>query len=472
MKIDHILDQKIQQYFDEHREEIIQQIFRLVRIKSVTQFSAPPHPYGDGCAQVLDEAIAMARELGFVTENYDYYAATATQGDGANAIGLGVHLDVVPEGEGWEICPPYEPTEHNGYLVGRGVADDKGPAVLSFHVAKCIRELGLPMKHGIKIVMGCNEEKGSNCVGHYVSHAKDLPVFSLVPDSTFPVTNGEKGMVFLTIRTPVLEGNLVDAGGGTAGNCVPDSAFAVLSGYTVEQIPCLGKGISVAPDEQGVRITAAGVSAHAAEPEKGVHAIGRLFSALAAHNLVTGSHQMLCDVIPKICSCCHGEVFSVPLEDAPSGKLTHVLGILRKKDGQFYMECSMRYPVTAVGASMEEPIYQAVAALGCEVAFYKNVKPGYVPADDPAIQALMQVYHRICDDGSQPAISSGGTYARVLPRAVAYGCAFPGRVSPFGSHRGGMHQPDECIAVDDLLLAGRILTEAVLMLDDNIDLSD
>lgn len=48
MKIDHILDQKIQQYFDEHREEIIQQIFRLVRIKSVTQFSAPPRPTPTG----------------------------------------------------------------------------------------------------------------------------------------------------------------------------------------------------------------------------------------------------------------------------------------------------------------------------------------------------------------------------------------------------------------------------------------
>lgn len=470
MKITQELDRRITDYFTSHQSEIIETIFRLVRLKSVTEFRKPPHPYGEDCARVLEEAIQIADELGFQTQNFDYHAATADFGDPDHAIGLGVHLDVVPEGEGWQICPPYAPVVHEGYLVGRGVADDKGPAVLSLYVAKCIQALELPMRHGIKVIMGCNEEKGSNCVGYYVEHAKNPPVFSIVPDSTFPVTNGEKGMVFLTLKTGVLEGNIVEAGGGTVSNTVADSAYVILSGVTADRLPPMGDRLRAEDVEAGVRVTATGVSAHAAEPERGVDAIGLLFRYLRDHALVAGTQRAAVDAIMRICGDCNGEAFGVPLEDAPSGKLTHVLGVLRLEEGRFVLECNMRYPVTVSDPGpMETAIRAAAAEMGCEVAFYKNVKPGYVPAETQAVQTLMAVYHRVCDDNSLPAISGGGTYARVLPNAVAYGCAFPGQKSPFGDERGGMHQPDECVSVEHLLKAGRILTQAVLALDDILD---
>ena len=45
------------------------------------------------------------------------------------------HLDVVPEGNGWD-SNPFDLVERDGYVIGRGTADDKGPAVLTLYAAK------------------------------------------------------------------------------------------------------------------------------------------------------------------------------------------------------------------------------------------------------------------------------------------------------------------------------------------------
>jgi putative selenium metabolism hydrolase len=48
------------------------------------------------------------------------------RGNGALKILYDAHMDVVEPGENWKT-PPYEPTEKDGYLIGRGAVDDKGP---------------------------------------------------------------------------------------------------------------------------------------------------------------------------------------------------------------------------------------------------------------------------------------------------------------------------------------------------------
>lgn len=47
---------------------------------------------------------------------------------GEELIGILAHLDTVPAGEGWS-CSPFAGTLADGQLYGRGVEDDKGPAI-------------------------------------------------------------------------------------------------------------------------------------------------------------------------------------------------------------------------------------------------------------------------------------------------------------------------------------------------------
>ena len=59
----------------------------------------------------------------------------------------------------------------------------------------------------------------------------------------------------------------------------------------------------------------------------------------------------------------------------------------------------------------------------------------------------------------------GGTYARKLKRAVAYGPTVPGFRSKFGTDRGDAHQPDEYAEIKNLETAVDIYVEAIKRVD-------
>ena len=105
----------------------IQSLIDLVRIESVTDRVPDAEClYGEGVKQAVDQALALCESLGFRTRNDGYRTAWAEIGSGDPLTAILVHLDVVPVGSGWaheqgEIC--------DGNLYGRGVTDDKGPAV-------------------------------------------------------------------------------------------------------------------------------------------------------------------------------------------------------------------------------------------------------------------------------------------------------------------------------------------------------
>ena len=96
----HDLQQKALIWFQDHEAEMLETLYKLAEIRSVSDASAgkPGAPFGDGCRKVLDKAIEIAREMGFSAQDCEGYCATASTGDDAHAIGIAAHLDVVPEG--------------------------------------------------------------------------------------------------------------------------------------------------------------------------------------------------------------------------------------------------------------------------------------------------------------------------------------------------------------------------------------
>ena len=187
--------EKVSQWFDGHREEMTEDIKRLVRIPSISDPEAEQGPFGQGCRDALDEMLAMGRKYGFHTENREYYVGSigVENQDWSNTIGLWNHLDVVPLGEGWDY-EPFEPVVKDGYLIGRGAQDNKGPAVAMLYVMRCIRELGLPAAHELCLFAGCDEERGMSDLEYYTSKYP-LPALSMIADCGFPVCYGEKGIL-------------------------------------------------------------------------------------------------------------------------------------------------------------------------------------------------------------------------------------------------------------------------------------
>ncbi|NMC57138.1 MAG: M20/M25/M40 family metallo-hydrolase, partial [Eubacteriaceae bacterium] len=145
---------------DAYKESIIQDIQRLVKIKSVDDTPRPGMPFGEGIGRALDEALKISEELGFAAHNLDGYAGYAEAGQGEEVVGILVHLDVVPEGLGWKY-EPYGAEISENKIYGRGTSDDKAPAVVSLYALKAVADSGAAFKKRVRIIFGTNEEKGS-----------------------------------------------------------------------------------------------------------------------------------------------------------------------------------------------------------------------------------------------------------------------------------------------------------------------
>ena len=187
--------EQIEAYFDAHREDMVRDIMDLVSIRSVDGEALPGKPFGEGPAAALDAALAKAREYGFTdVRNVDNYVGTVTMGPQPVQLGILAHLDVVPEGKGWTVCQPYAPIVKDGNIYGRGASDDKGPAVAALYALRCVRELDIPLKQGVRLILGTAEETGSDDIAYYFKKESAPPmVFS--PDGDYPVLNTEKGQL-------------------------------------------------------------------------------------------------------------------------------------------------------------------------------------------------------------------------------------------------------------------------------------
>ncbi len=185
---------EIEGFIDSHRQEMIDDICKLCRINSEKMPYTEGKPYGDGAFDALHAALAMMEDYGFSITNYDNYVGTADLNDKERQLDILAHLDVVPAGEGWTVTEPFEPVEKDGKLYGRGTADDKGPAVAALYAMRAIKELGIPVKKNVRLILGTDEECGSSDIEVYYKREKEAPM-TFSPDASFPVINIEKGRI-------------------------------------------------------------------------------------------------------------------------------------------------------------------------------------------------------------------------------------------------------------------------------------
>ncbi|MBO7292837.1 MAG: M20/M25/M40 family metallo-hydrolase, partial [Clostridia bacterium] len=223
-----MIKDRITEYFAAHREEMLGRLAALCRIPSVDGEPEEGKPYGAEVDRALRLAEEMFREEGFPTERApggEYVLASF--GEGERTVGIFAHADIVPAGEGWTVTEPFEPCEHQGLLVARGVEDNKAGIIAALYLLKAVRELALPVDARLLVFVGGNEETGMRDVMTFKEeHA--LPDVSFVPDNSPPLSLGEKGRAEGWLVSPPVLHTLLDFSGGTAYNVVLDRAAATL----------------------------------------------------------------------------------------------------------------------------------------------------------------------------------------------------------------------------------------------------
>ena len=139
----------IDSFIQANERNIVRDIGRLIAVNSVLDTAKEGMPFGEGPAKVLELGLEIARELGLETRNCENYIGYAALDDNDDYLATITHLDVVPAGEGW-TGDPFTMRERDGYLIGRGIMDDKGPSVICLYALKFIKEAGIPLRHGLR----------------------------------------------------------------------------------------------------------------------------------------------------------------------------------------------------------------------------------------------------------------------------------------------------------------------------------
>jgi succinyl-diaminopimelate desuccinylase len=462
----------LEPWLREHEREMVEDIKTLVRIPSVSGQSpaegpgGKKYPFGTACAQAVDEAERIIRKAGLEVKKCDYYGISAVYpGETDERIGFFSHLDVVPPGDGW-IGSPFEPVEKDGYLIGRGAADNKGPAMAVLYTLKFFHDQKISLKRGRFCFLGANEETGMADIAHFLT-VDTAPVLSLVADCGFPVCYGEKGILTADFTYPLPGGNLISLEGGTASNIVPDYAEARIKGIPAADLRALLPQDFSVEDVQGqVKVAVHGISGHAAFPENSVNALQKLAEALLKTALIDKESVPALRFIADSFSDYYGQGLNIPFEDEISGKTTHVGSTARTAAGKLTIGINVRYAVTSPREELEKRLIAKAAAYGYTVENVKNNPPYCRKGDDPVVRDLTAIVNETLGTELKPYVMGGGTYARKLPHALGFGPGRKAEIPPsLGITGGGAHQANEVQCIQNLIDAVKIYVKAIIALE-------
>ncbi|MBQ9661705.1 MAG: Sapep family Mn(2+)-dependent dipeptidase [Oscillospiraceae bacterium] len=449
----------IERFVSENEDAVIRDIARLVSIPSVEGPAAEGAPFGVESRRALDCGLQIASELGLEAVNCENKIGYAAVGEdrGRGYLATITHLDVVPAGEGWP-SDPFTLREQDGYLLGRGVMDDKGPSVLCLYALKYLKESGVELRYPVRALLGSNEETGMLDVEHYLEHYP-APLFCFSPDADFPLINGEKGIYhgrLVSRHTPV---NVLAVNGGVAANAVPAKASATVRAGRLEP----SDRVSVRETEPGIwELEAAGISGHASMPAGTVNAIALIVEYLLERGIPVEEELPYFRFIARLLQATDGSGFGLQSEDDYFTPLTAVGGKITTEDGVITQTIDCRYGITVTGEKITSALKEA--AVSCADIFVDadNV-PFYAALDNPAIQACIESYNLITGENARPITIGGGTYARHFPSAAAFGPEHPER--PMPDFCGPIHGINEAARKSDFFEALKIYIVALLRLE-------
>jgi acetylornithine deacetylase/succinyl-diaminopimelate desuccinylase-like protein len=209
----------------------------LVAIPSVSALGFPESTHGpllearDAVAELFREAgVQDIRDLELPDTAPVVYGEIPAP-DGAPTVLLYSHYDVVPVGEEseWE-SPPFEATERNGAIYGRGAADTKSNILM--HVG-ALRAWGGRPPVGIKVVIEGQEEVGGGAFGPFPPTSPELFASDVmvigdmgsVRPGVPTLTTALRGLAMVTVEARTLAG---PKHSGQFGGAAPDALIALL----------------------------------------------------------------------------------------------------------------------------------------------------------------------------------------------------------------------------------------------------
>ena len=440
----------IKEKAEEYLDSAVMLLSELISCRSVMGEAKEGAPFGEECAETLRLAEDILSDDGFVVRNFDNYAVTAAFDEREPELGILCHLDVVPvDGQEWQ-SDPFEADIRDGRIYGRGAIDDKGPAAAVITAMRIIKDMGIPLKRNVRLILGSNEENGSEDMEYYLTK-ESFPPMLFTPDGEFPVISAEKGMIRYEYTGSISDG-LISLKGGSVVNAVPERAEAVVSRGDIDLSGFDGVSFTTENiNDNTICIKARGRGAHASTPGQGCNALTALIGALARAGLGGSFIKRISEIYPYGDN--NGKAAGIACSDSRSGALTSVLSIAETDGTTLRFLTDTRIPLdksTAEIISRMDTNCPGGSAL-------MTSEPHSADEDSEMVRTLLAVYEDATGEKGSCLAIGGGTYVHDTDSGVAFGAEWPGS----DNH---MHGADEFIGIEELKKDIIIYTDAIIRL--------
>jgi acetylornithine deacetylase/succinyl-diaminopimelate desuccinylase-like protein len=222
-------------YARQNNPRFLNELKDLLRIPSV---STLPENKGD-CRRTAEVLAAEFTRIGLEharlieTDSHPLVYADWLHAPGKPTVLCYGHYDVQPVDplDEW-ITPPFEPTERDGNLYGRGTADDKGQVWIQVKALESLMAANGKLPMNVRVILEGDEEVGGEGIADFVaSRPPELKAdFSLVSDTEMfapglpTLCVGLRGMIYAEIE---VHGSMVDLHSGSYGGAAPNPFMAL-----------------------------------------------------------------------------------------------------------------------------------------------------------------------------------------------------------------------------------------------------
>ena len=389
----------------------IKQVMDILSIRTDTE-------HMPGVKKAQEYYIRLAEEMGFEVRQ----CAEDKNGDkrvvevrpkgsfGKRAkLGIVVHLDTVPAGEDWSHDPYGEIDE--GRVYGRGIIDDKGPAVEVLQVLYMMKNYISP---DWVIICGSSEETEWVDMEAYMQEKREtkeeLPEFSITVDGD-GVQNGCRGYLDLKLTFPMQGASerisKFETPESAANNSVPGNATAVVDGQEVEGV---------------------GKACHSSIPQNGINALIELAKRiLKEHPEAYEEYKDFFDLMRKMEES-YDAADTLFFKRKPSTMQGQDVGYTsacpttcKLEDGKMVVNINIRLMAGTTMEEVTEAIERICETYHCQAEIEELNLPAFIPMDNPSIKRLLEAYEEELGKATQSEIARGVGYNAALPNCAIFG---------------------------------------------------
>ncbi|QNP47782.1 dipeptidase [Diaphorobacter aerolatus] len=451
---------------------VLASIEQMVALPTVRDAKIPPHenPSIIEFGQLVER---MARDFGLQYRNVDNRIFEVTlPGSGRDEFGILTHADVVPVvAAEWVIdgrqIDPFKVTRVGDKLYGRGTIDDKGSIATVLYAMKAVKDSRLPLARGIRLMIETTEETGGDAMKYY-REKTTLPEHNIVLDSKYPAVVAEKGtgaikaffadvqsadaqQPTMTAMAGAASSNAIaqtatasiEAGDATALAAVARKLQAARDGF-VDAHQKLGKfSIDIATGANKLDIKVTGTSAHGSRPEEGVNPVPRLalFMEQTLLQQAAGEKALLqrnqyTDAVRYINAVYgldyFGNALKLAYADDFMGPLTISPNFIKASNGQLEVTANARMPRGRSPEELKASVEKGIAdwSAAAKVPVKIDYTQGNWMARDPRgawLATLLNIFGDTTGLDAKPVPTAGSTTAKLMPNAINFGPAMPGK---------------------------------------------